>query len=100
MNMKVSLFITLAGPQVYCTLKNLMAPDSPNDKTYDDIIKVLKSHYVPEKSEIGERFTFNKCNQKSSQTVAEYIVELRRLANTCKFGALPLINAIKSQVKQ
>ncbi|KAK9707737.1 hypothetical protein QE152_g27635 [Popillia japonica] len=25
MNMKVSLFITLAGPQVYCTLKNLMA---------------------------------------------------------------------------
>lgn len=87
MNMKVSLFITLAGPQVYCTLKNLMAPDSPNDKTYDDIIKVLKSHYVPEKSEIGERFTFNKCNQQSSQTVAEYIVELRRLANTCKFGA-------------
>ncbi|KAK9751419.1 hypothetical protein QE152_g5050 [Popillia japonica] len=96
-NMKVSLFITLARPQVYCTLKNLMASDNPNDKTYDDIIKVLKRHYIPEKTEIGECFTFNKCNQESNQTVAEYIVELRRLANTSKFGAL-LDEALKDRL--
>lgn len=84
--MKVSMFITLAGPQVYGTLKNLLAPDKPDTKSYKDIIAVLRGHYLPEKSEISERFTFNKCNQKPNQSVSEYIVELRRLANTCKFG--------------
>ncbi|KAB0800460.1 hypothetical protein PPYR_01180 [Photinus pyralis] len=85
--MKVSLFITLAGPVVYSTLKNLVAPQNPAEKSYEQVITVLRGHYVPEKSEISERFRFNKCNQKPDQSVAEYIVELKQLSNTCKFGA-------------
>lgn len=86
-DMKLSMFITFAGPVVYTTLKNLVAPNSPGSMKFEEVIATLKKHYTPVKSEISERFTFNKCNQKPGQTVSDYIVELRRLANACNFGA-------------
>lgn len=85
-DMKLSMFITLVGPEVYMTLRNLLAPRRPEEKSYQEVIAILRKHYSPVKSEISERFTFNKCNQKSNQTVSEYIVELRKLANSCNFG--------------
>lgn len=84
-DMKVSMFITLAGPNVYQTLKNLVAPNKPNDMTYQEVITMLSKHYSPPVSEIHERYVFNKCNQSVDQTIAEYIVELRKLASTCNF---------------
>ena len=83
---KVSLFITLAGPQVYNTLKNLVAPKKPGQCTYAEVTKLLSGHYSPTVSEIHERFVFNKCNQKTEQSVADYIAELRKLASTCNFN--------------
>ena len=47
---------------------------------------VLKKHYEPKPLIIAERYTFNQRNQRSGESVAEYVAELRRLASTCKFG--------------
>lgn len=84
--LKVSMFITLSGPQVYNTLKNLVAPRSPGDLQYNEIKEILTKHYSPPVSEIGERFKFNKCCQKPGQSIADYVVEIRKLAAACKFG--------------
>ncbi|KAK9727715.1 hypothetical protein QE152_g19025 [Popillia japonica] len=75
-DMKVSMFITLAGSSVYQTLKNLAAPRKPVELTYPEVTSLLSKHYAPPVSEIYERFIFNKCVQKSDQSIAEYIVEL------------------------
>lgn len=83
--MRVSLFITLAGPEVYATLRNLAAPSKPAELTYNQLTLLLTNHYSLVVSEIYERFIFNKCNQKPEQSIAEYIVELRKLASTCNF---------------
>lgn len=85
-NMKVSMFITLAGPEVYRTLKNLVAPAQPDTLTYDEIIEALSRHYSPAKLEIAERFKFHRCQQKAEQTIADYIVEIKSLASSCNFG--------------
>ena len=42
--------------------------------------------YEPKPLIIAERYTFNQRNQRSGESVAEYVAELRRLAYTCKFG--------------
>lgn len=84
--MKVSMFITLAGSKVYQTLKNLAAPRRPSDLLYEELTVLLSRHYSPPVSEIYERFIFNCCNQKPEQNVADYIVELRKLASSCNFG--------------
>ncbi|VEN46957.1 unnamed protein product, partial [Callosobruchus maculatus] len=84
--LRVSMFVTLAGSKVYQTLKNLVAPTKPSDLPYDQITGLLRKHYSPPVSEIYERFIFNKCNQKPDQSIADYIVELRKLASSCRFG--------------
>lgn len=85
-NLKVSMLIALTGPELFTTLTNLLAPESPESKSYQEIIDKLKGHYSPKKLEIAETFTFNKCDQKVRQSIAEYSVELKKLANTCNFG--------------
>nr|CAI5830042.1 unnamed protein product [Callosobruchus analis] len=60
-SLRVSMFVTLAGSKVYQTLKNLVAPTKPSELTYVQI-------------------------QKPDQSVADYIVELRKLASSCSFG--------------
>ncbi|KAK9702585.1 hypothetical protein QE152_g29851 [Popillia japonica] len=76
-DMKVSMFITLTGSSVYQTLKNLAAPRKPVELTYEEVTSLLSKHYARSVSEIYERFIFNKCVQKSDQSIAEYFVELR-----------------------
>lgn len=85
--MKVSLFITLAGPNVYQIVKNLVAPKKPSEYSFEEITNKLLQHFKPAVSEIHERFVFNQCVQKSDQSIAEYIVQIRKLASTCNFGA-------------
>lgn len=84
-DVKVSLFVTLAGPQVYQTLKNLATPRKPGDLEYEEVVELLSKHYSPPVSEIYERYVFNRCNQRVEQSIAEYIVELRRVASSCNF---------------
>lgn len=82
---KKAYFISLMGPKMYATLKNLLVPDVPKDKAYSELIDVLKAHYAPKKNITYERFLFNKRNQRENEAIAEYAVQLRKLASSCQF---------------
>ena len=58
-------------------------PQRPKDKSFDELKEVLIGHYSPKPILIAERFKFHRCNQLES----EFVVELKRLALTCEFGA-------------
>ena len=83
---KVAVLITVIGAVPYGILKNLVQPDLPKDKTYDQLVQTLKGHYMPKPLVISERFKFNKRNQKDGEKIADYVVELKRLATFCEFG--------------
>lgn len=85
-DLKVSMFITLAGSEIFSTLSSLLASESPDSKSYQEITYLLKEYYSLKKLEIAETFVFNKCNQEPDQSIAEYAVELKKLANSCNFG--------------
>ena len=81
-----SILVSTIGPKAYAVLRSLMAPDTPQSKSYTVLTDVLKKHYEPKPLIIAERYTFNQRNQQPGESVAEYVAELRRLATTCKFG--------------
>lgn len=82
---KVGYFISIMGPRLYSTLKNLLLPKSPGETSFRDILKVLKAHYWPKRNVAYERFLFNKRNQKEGETIANYAIQLKQLASTCNF---------------
>ncbi|KAK9681357.1 hypothetical protein QE152_g38369 [Popillia japonica] len=49
--MKISMFITMDGANVYQTLKNLAATWKPVKPTYEEIMSMLLKHYTPPVSE-------------------------------------------------
>lgn len=94
---KKALFITLLGHSTFAKLKTLASPTPVSDLTMDDIMEFLLAHYRPQTIEIAERFKFFKRMQKPSETVVEFVSELRALAKSCNFGEY-LRTALRDQL--
>ena len=84
-NKKVPIFLTSVGSETYGTLRNLLAPTNPKDKSFADIVAALKGHFEPKPLIIAERFHFHRRNQTSGEPIATYVAELCRLASKCEF---------------
>ena len=82
----MAVFLSVIGPEPYGIVRNLVQPDLPKDKTYDELVDTMKGDYMPKPLVISERLKFNKCNQKDGENIADYVVELKRLATFCEFG--------------
>ncbi|GBM59601.1 hypothetical protein AVEN_36511-1 [Araneus ventricosus] len=86
---KRAVLLTVCGIKNLGVLRSLLAPESPSTKSYEDLIKVLKEHFVPTSSKIYRRFQFHKRLQHNNETVSSYVkkTEMRQLAEECNFGA-------------
>lgn len=85
---KVATFSSVVGKTKYQIIKNLVMPAMPRDKSLTDIVTVMKVHYEPKLLVISKRFNFNR-QQGPRETIAEYVSQLRRLSEHCKFGMRP-----------
>ena len=82
----VAVFLSLIGAKEYKLLSSLIAPTRPGEKTYKELVDILKEHHSPEPSEIVQRYRFHTRFRKAGETVAVYVSELRALAQKCNFG--------------
>ena len=85
-NKKVPIVLNAVGKQHYQLLSNLFAPSMPASKTLAEIVGALKGHYEPKPIVISERFNFHRRQQERTETVVQYVAELRKLAVHCQFG--------------
>ena len=83
---KASVLLTVIGAKNYSIIRSLVAPTLPKDKTYDELVTVLKNHFQPKPLIIAERFRFYKRSQAAGESVQDFEADLRRLAITCEFG--------------
>ena len=79
--------LTVIGAPTYSLLKSLLAPERPSSKKLAELVSTLKNNFSPKPSVIAERFKFHGRYQKEGESIAQYIVELRKLASTCDFGS-------------
>ena len=49
-----STLVSSIGPKAYAVLRSLMAPDTPQSKSYNVLVDVLKAHYEPKPLIIAE----------------------------------------------
>ena len=57
-----------------------------DEKSYDELVKVLKLHYNPKPSVIVQGFHCNSQFRAPGESIASYIAALRELALHCKYG--------------
>ena len=67
---KTASLNSLMGRKSYAILKDLCKPDKPNTKTFEEITKLLKTHFQPDYVEIAEAVKFHRAVQKEGETVA------------------------------
>ena len=85
-NKQVAVFLSAIGAKTYSLLRNLTTPALPKDKTFVQLVEILKTHFEPRPLVIAERFNFHKRAQKMDESVRDFAAELRRLTIHCVFG--------------
>ncbi len=81
-----SALLAAVGPATYSLLRNLVSPDKPGEKTYEQLVAVLRDHFKPTPSETVQRSRFHSRVRKPGETVATFVSELRSLAEFCNFN--------------
>ena len=83
---QVAVLLSVIGPKIYALLRDLLAPEKPQDKSVATLSETLRKHFEPKPVIIAERFRFHRRDQASGESIVEYLAELRRLAAHCQFG--------------
>ncbi|KAF4517446.1 hypothetical protein B566_EDAN004484, partial [Ephemera danica] len=65
--------------------------------SYEDHLRSYFTHYRPETSMIVKRFHFYKRDQRESEDLNEYVLQIKKLAMTCEFGEF-LDNALRDKL--
>ena len=80
------LFFSVVGGKIYALLRDLLAPDKPDTRIFKEMSDALTAHFESKPLVIAECSYFYNRNQKPTESVAEYMAELRRIATHCEFG--------------
>ena len=83
---KPAILLTVCGAPIYKLLRSLVDGGKVDEKSYDELVKILKSHYNPKPSTIVQRFHFNSRVRASGKSIASYVAALRELALHCEYG--------------
>ncbi|XP_050070353.1 uncharacterized protein LOC126558387 [Anopheles maculipalpis] len=81
---KTIMFLILGGASLYSLISKLVLPEQPKTVIYEKLCVKLQYQLEQKVNIVAERFNFRNFLQKD-QSVAEYIVELKALAQSCKF---------------
>ena len=83
---KRAILLTSCGIETYRLFKGLTASAKPVEKTFTELVKLMTNHENLKRNPIAERFQFNVRFRKTGESVSQYIAELRRLSQYCKYG--------------
>ena len=76
----------MVGPTTFKLLRSLIVPETPADKTFEQLVEVLTKYFSPPPLEIVQRFKFHSRFRRSGELVATFVSELRLLSEFCNFS--------------
>ena len=71
-HVKRAIMLSEMGKKAYILLRNLCAPAKPGDKTFAELVKLMRQHQHPTPSVIVERLKFHKRERRPAESVAAY----------------------------
>ena len=83
---KVPIFLIVLGSKTYSVLRTFVTPTLPQDKSFEDLVSVLKQLFNPKPLVIAERFQFHQHAQNIGESTEEYVAEFRRFTIHCQYG--------------
>lgn len=98
-NLKVPMLITIVGESTYSLMCDLCSPDFPENKSYEDLVKLVADHLEPQRSEIAERHVFRLRRQRAGEPLTEYLQALKHLATTCNFGKCKKCSTLEENLR-
>ncbi|XP_076035355.1 uncharacterized protein LOC143021633 [Oratosquilla oratoria] len=84
----LALFEAHVATQDITDPANLTAPDMPSTKTYDELITLMKNHFITKPSYHRSLCSFQQRRKVEKETVKELYADLKRLAKDCNFGTM------------
>lgn len=60
--------------------------EASKEMSYNDIVKICKEHFGKSKNVLLNRVQFHKRDQLEDESLQDFVRELRKLAQDCKFG--------------
>ena len=73
------VFLNSLGRRHYNLLANLVSPEQPEDKTFEELTGILQKHFQPQSSIISERYSFHCRGQDPNESIADFVVALKKL---------------------
>ena len=83
---KRAILLSACGASAYQLIRSLLSPATPNEKSFAEIVDVMRDHYHPRPSIIVLRYTFNSRSRKEGESIAMYVAELKKLSTECEYG--------------
>ncbi|KAK9729698.1 hypothetical protein QE152_g15797 [Popillia japonica] len=81
-NKKAAYLLHYMGPEAYDVLCDKTSPETPDTRTYEQLVNTMKLHYNPEPLEIAENFRFIQRKQHEGESAREYLTALQKMATT------------------
>lgn len=82
---QVPVLLIMIGSTMYALLSNLVSPEKPNNKLFENLTAILCCRFDRNPLVITERFHFHRHDQ-AGKNISHYLVELRCLMIHCNFG--------------
>ena len=83
-----AVLLSCCGSSRFRLLRSLVLPTPLTELSFKDLVVKVKAHREPKPSVIVQCYQFNSCQHAMSETVAEYVAVLHKLAEHCNFGYL------------
>ena len=81
-----AILLSACGASTYQLIRNLLAPEKPSTKSFDELVLLVQNHLQPLPSVIVQRFNFHSRSRHQEETISQFMAELRKLAEHCEFG--------------
>ena len=85
-SLRKNYLLASIGPAGYECLASHSAPETPSQKTYTQLVELLKNNLAPTRNKIGEEYKFTQLKQDSGELLSSYFGRVRLTANMCDFG--------------
>ena len=81
-----AILLSVCGSATYQLILDLLSPTKPTDKSFAELVILVKEHQQPAPSLIVQRYTFNTRVQQPGESISAFVAQLWKNAGNCLYG--------------